>query len=78
MGAETIRLKMWQSMASGWSAEAARQRGARRHRAVDRAEEEEEDFFFSPSRNGISNRAGLVGCQVSFGQVSFFFYFFLV
>jgi hypothetical protein len=53
-------------------------RGARRRRAVDRAEEEEEDFFFSPSRNGISGRAGLVGCQVGFGQVSFFFYFFLM
>jgi hypothetical protein len=77
MGAETIRLKMWQSTASGWSAEAACQCGACRHRAVNHAEEEEEDFFFSPSQNGISGRAGLVGCQVSFSQVSFF-YFFLV
>jgi hypothetical protein len=78
MGEETIRLKRWQSTASGWSAEAARRRGARRRRAVDRVEEEEEEFFFSPSRNGISGRAGLVGCQVGFGQVSFFFYFFLL
>jgi hypothetical protein len=38
--------------------------------AVDRAEEEEEDFFLFPSRNGISGRVGLAGCQVGFGQVS--------
>jgi hypothetical protein len=42
----------------------------RRRCAVDCAEEEEEDFFFSPSRNGISGRVDLAGCQVGFGQVS--------
>jgi hypothetical protein len=52
-------------------------RGARRHR-VDCTEDEEDDFFFFPSRSSISGRvrlaarwAGLVGR----GQVSSFLFF---
>jgi hypothetical protein len=50
----------------------------RRRCAVNRAEEEEEDLFFFPSRNGISDRVDLAGCQVGFGQVSSSLYFFPV